>query len=233
MRKGLLLFCLFLSLFLGINVAHRMKKEICFASQVYPASEFPLKERKSFVFVVYGYNQADWVQRSLRSILEQEYDAYRVVFIDDFSQDATFTKVKNYIEENHQTEKVLLLQNREKMGYIACLYQVVHGLLDQEIVIPMNAQDWLTHPKILEQINQIYQDPDVWMSSSKAISFPSYNTIPNGLNSFYAAIFKQFSFQTLIQESSYLNALQKIAQTKDKKLQDIFIISNQAAIYEK
>ncbi len=187
--------------------------------------EFPISSRKSFVFVVYAHNDTLWVERSLRSLLEQEYDYYRIVFIDDGSVDNTFATAQNFIEENNQSSKVLWIYNEKKEGFSSCLYHAVSNTLDQEIIVPIQAKNWLSHSGVLTKMNQSYQNPDVWTILSPSLRFPSYEISSENILSFYAALLKGISLDTWKNKES---PLQKVSEGQIKYLQDILIISNEA-----
>ncbi len=192
--------------------------------------EYPITSRKTFVFVVYAHNDALWVQRSLHSLLEQEYDYYRIVFIDDGSVDASFATAQHFIQENNQSSKVLWIHNEQKQGFLFCLHHAATNTLDQEIIVPIYAKDWLSHSGVLTKINAIYQNPDVWTILSPSLLFPSYETSPQGLSSFYAALLKGIPLETFIQtkEDIYTKPLQKASEGQTKYLNDVLIVSNTA-----
>src|ERR1700723_2053814 len=66
----------------------------------HPEIDFPVTEEKQFAAVVYSYKNAKVSERVLKSIFEQEYDHFRVIFFDDASQDGTFEKVQSFVLEN-------------------------------------------------------------------------------------------------------------------------------------
>ncbi len=223
MRKISVFLCLIFALFWGLKTGKKLPIE---SSPLLDSRiEFPLKERKTFVFIVYAYNQAEWVERSLRSIFEQEYDYYRIVFIDDGSKDFTFETAQSFVAENNQEEKTLFVHNEEKLGMIPCLHKVIQGLLDQEIAIPLLAKNWLSHDGALTRMNEIYQNPDVWLASSSGIEFPSYAMQPSGIDSFYAVLFKQLP-QKQGKESTYVPSLKELAQGKIRHVSDVLLFNN-------
>lgn len=187
-------------------------KEKPFA-QVHPEKEFPVVEHKSFVIVVYAHNQALWCERALRSIFEQDYDHYRVVLIDDGSTDGTAEVAKQFIIDNNQSEKVVLLRNQTKLGRIASLSPVVEACLDREIVVPLDAKDWLSSPMTLNQLNGAYQNPDVWVAFGQAIDYPSYKIGEAMQISYYATLFKEIE-----QVDDYLPLLVEKAGGRVRKL---------------
>ncbi len=168
---------------------------------------FPLTEYKSFAIVVYACNQATWCERTLKSIFEQDYDHYRVVFIDDASNDGTYEKASDFILESNEERRAILIRNETRLGPVGSLYRAIDGCLDREIAIPLDAKDWLAHPSVLSQLNAAYQNPDVWYASGQAVEYPSYAKEDaageNASCSFYAGLMKQIRLEDLTQEGRF------------------------------
>ncbi len=186
------------------------------------AESFPLTEYKSFAIVVYACNQESWCQRTLRSIFEQDYDHYRIVFIDDASNDGTYEKARDFIVESNEERRVILIRNETRLGPVGSLYRAVDGCLDREIAIPLDAKDWLAHPSVLSRVNDLYQNPDVWLASGQAVRYPSYSIVESADSdapcSFYSGLMKQIRFEDLCKEGrfaaakkSYLIPLRQLA----------------------
>lgn len=200
------------------------------------AQEFPLREHKSFVIVLYAHNQSLWCKRALRSIFEQSYNHYRVIMIDDASIDGTEEIAKNFILENNQDEKVILIRNENYLGPVASLYRVIDNCLDREIIIPLDAQDWFTTPHVLTRFNALYQNPDVWMATSWAVEYPAYQiSEENGPVCYYAALFKEIKLRDLISKGrfttnplAYLKILMNLAKGKVHRLPEPLGFKNQA-----
>jgi glycosyltransferase involved in cell wall biosynthesis len=58
-------------------------------------------------------NEADKrYKRNLDSIFHQDYDNYKVYYVDDNSEDRTAELVKNYIRKNKLYEKIKFYQNK-------------------------------------------------------------------------------------------------------------------------
>ena len=205
-------------------------------ADIHPEKEFPLSEHKSFVIVIYGYNQASWCERSLRSVFEQDYDHYRVIYIDDGSVDLTAEKANQFIVDNNQQEKVIFIRNETRMGEVASLYRAVDHCLDREIVIPLFAKDWLSSPLALNRLNLFYQNPDVWLIFGKAIEYPSYEINQMAQASFYAALFKQIRIEDLFQKGrfassrqAYLGPMIEMAGGRIRKMEDPIAFFNTAS----
>ncbi len=184
-----------------------------------PSKDFPLTEHKSFAVVIYAYNQSLWCQRALRSVFEQDFDYYRVIFIDDGSTDGTSEIAQQFIVDNHQDHRVIVIRNEQHLGPVACLYRAIDSCLDKEIIIPLDAKDWLAHSMTLTRQNAIYQNPDVWMTFGQSIQYPSYEIFSPILSdlmnrkgqfhfpcSFYSALFKEIHLQDLFKKGLFAKA---------------------------
>ena len=186
--------------------------------------EYPVTERKSFVVIVYAHNKAAWCEETLRSIFEQEYDYYRVIFIDDASTDRTFQTAKRFILESHQEPRVVLMRNEARLGPLICLSRAVESLLDREIAIPMDGKDWLSHSGVLTRLNQIYQNPDVWMASGDSLSYPLYQKQEGGVETFYASLFKQLPGDA---EKNWIATLEGLSRGRVSRLKEPLLFSNE------
>lgn len=197
--------------------------------------EFPVIEHKSFVIVIYAYNQDQWCQRALRSVFEQDYDHYRLIVINDASIDQTEARAKQFILDNSQDGKVIFITNETHIGPVASLYRVIDSCLDREIVIPLLAKDWLSSDMVLNKLNIAYQNPDVWLSSGQSIDYPSYAIRDDGQISYYAALFKEIPLKDLFirgkfasHPETYLAPLRQISSGKIRKLKEPLSFCNLA-----
>ncbi len=247
-RKLFCLLAVLLSLVFGywMGEARSGNKKIVLKQQpmLKPNRDVPFSEYKSFAIVVYSYKDAAWCIRSLCSIFEQDYDHFRVLFIDDGSRDGTFDKVQSFAIENHQDHRIILIQNQQHLGRVACMHRAIDQLLDREIAIPIDAKDWLAHPRVLSRLNAVYQNPDVWLTASSPMLYPSYEMSPalERLDahpsahipvSFYAALFKQIRLSDLVQEGrfvekreAYLSPIIQMSGERFRLLNEPLFIAN-------
>lgn len=221
------LFC-FVSVFFMIILGLKVGAKTADAKVSSSHAEFPLTEHKSFAVVVYGYNQADWCERSLRSVVSQDYDHFRVIFIDDASLDKTKERVEAFILDQSQQHRISLLSNASHLGETASLYRVIETLLDREIVLPIRGKDWLIHPNVLQDLNRAYQNPDVWLSSSFPLIYPTYEMQPASPIAFYAALFKQIQLCDLMRSKDYLAPLKQLAGQHIQALAAPLVFENMA-----
>ncbi len=200
---------------MGEDPAVKKKSAPKLKISVDPNRDCPVIESKPFVFAIYSYQQAAWCQRALRSIFEQEYDNFRVIFFDDGSSDDTFEKVQAFALENNQEHRIILIRNEERLGPVACLYRAVDQSLDEEIVLPMDGKNWLLHEQVLRRLNAVYQNPDVWFTVMNPMQYPTYAMGPNlssvgeefslhAFVSFYSGLFKQVRLADLMQDGRFV-----------------------------
>lgn len=228
-----IILALFLGFWFGQPKKTTKQKELF--TEIHPEKDFPVSEHKSFVIVLYAYNDGLWCERALKSIFQQDYDHYRVIVVDDGSIDQTHEKSKDFILKNNQDEKVILIRNQQRLGTVACLYRAVDSCLDREIVIPIEAKNWLSSPLALKRINLAYQNPDVWLTFGKTIYYPSYDIGESKKASFYAGLFKQLRLKDLFQKGlfvdrleSYQSSMIDLSGGRIKKIKDPITFTNKA-----
>ncbi len=232
------------------------KKNIQFASGIHPEREVTPTEYKSFAIVLHAHNDAAWCERALTSIFAQDYDYFRVLFVDDGSSDDTFEKVQKFVLDNEQHQRVILLRNDETLGPVACLYRAIEYCLDREIIVPCSARDWLAVPTVLSRLNQAFQNPDVWLSFGQAIRYPSYEIAqppewkPSAIEKqgygepflqvpccFYSSLFKQLPLSELFLDGSfakesaaYILPMLELAGGRFKSLAEPIAFDNQTLL---
>ena len=110
---------------------------------------------KPMVVVVPSYNNIRWCKKNLRSILNQNYGNYRVIYIDDASVDGTSEAVKKIVRARHAEPLVQLIVNKERLGALANLYHAIYSCKDDEIIVTVDGDDWLKHNDVLKNLNTV------------------------------------------------------------------------------
>ncbi len=153
-----------------VNVFFKEKKELL----------YPVAEHKPFVIIIPSYNNIEWVEKNLKSIFAQKYDNYRIIYIDDASRDGTDERVKDLAALAQHEHHFELIQNESNQGACENIYRAVHSCRDDEIAIILDGDDWLAHDRVLERLNEIYANHDVWMTYGSYIEYPTYSyTVAN------------------------------------------------------
>ncbi len=200
---------------------------------------FAVVEHKPFVVIVPSYNNSLWVEKNLRSIFEQKYDNYRVIYINDASTDSTLLQVEELTHQFGQAHRFVLIDNETNRGAMENIYRAVHLSDHDEIVVVLDGDDWFSHDRVLERLNEIYANPEVWVTWGSYVEYPSYSTqhvanfarplplsvIESGkvrdyskkhwclsqLRTFYAGLFKQLKLKDLMFEGKFVDATNDVA----------------------
>jgi glycosyltransferase involved in cell wall biosynthesis len=180
---------------------------------------------KPIVVLTTSYNNEKWVEQNLRSIFQQDYSNYRVIYIDDASQDQTPNLVEVLVK-SYPKLRFNLVRNQVRMGALANIYHAIHDLCaDEEIVVSLDGDDWFYDSQVLKQIDQVYSTQNVWLTHGTLVEFPSkhqfwsrplpYHIIaengfrayrcPSHLRTFYAWLFKKIRLEDLQHEGSFFS----------------------------
>lgn len=203
-----------------------MKKIVLLLSVIanFMGQSFCLDE-KPMVVIVPSYNNAQWCYQNISSILEQKYDNYRVVYIDDCSQDNTAEIVDNLVKTYGQEHRFTLIRNKRRCGALANLYYAIHACADDEIIVTVDGDDWLKHQGVLAKLNEAYATQDIWLTHGRFVetlsgwdgwcievphnvvkknAFRTYRC-PSHLRTFYAWLFKKIKKEDLMHEGKFFS----------------------------
>ncbi len=125
-------------------------------------------EQKPIAVIVPAHNNSTWCTTNLNSLLTQRYNNFRVIYVDDGSTDRTADLVQHYLSQCDSKNQVALIQNSNRTGTLSCIAQAAKGISYGEIIVVVHGNDLLA-PDALNKINQIYSNPDVWMTYGKSI----------------------------------------------------------------
>jgi glycosyltransferase involved in cell wall biosynthesis len=199
---------------------------------------FAVTEHKPFVIIVPSYNNGEWAERNLRSIVSQKYDNYRVIYIDDASTDGQLKIVNDFLTFYQVEHRFEVIHNLSNKGACENIYNAIQSCLDGEIVVILDGDDWFAHDRVLERLNEIYANPNVWLTYGSYIEYPSYTyTVANfaqlvpekileknsvreyakqhwcfsHLRTFYASLYKKIKQADLLFDGKYYDAANDVA----------------------
>ncbi len=185
------------------------------------------RAEKEFVVVIPSYNNAKYCEQNLLSILGQDYNNFRVIYVDDASTDETWEKVERLVNQSKLKDRVTLIHREKNVGSLANLYEVINSCHDNEIVVRVDGDDFLAHPFVLKKLNKVYSEGDVWMTYGNYLDYPSYKQNPqiceelpsdvirkgnfrnykwvtSHLQTFYAGLFKKIQKESLMRGGVFL-----------------------------
>jgi glycosyltransferase involved in cell wall biosynthesis len=191
------------------------------ARQIYDLQRYNSKGEpfmKKIAVIIPSYNNRQWYERNLCSVLAQDYHHFRVIYVDDCSSDGTGDLVAKFIADHHSNHLIHLIRNPVRLGALHNLYNTIHTCTDYEIVVVLDGDDWLAHNRVLKKLNDVYSNPARWMTYGQYLSWPDnlvgcsreipsdiinrnsfreYEWCTSHLRSFYAWLFKLIKVEDL------------------------------------
>lgn len=191
-------------------------------------SLFSKIEEKPFVIIIPSYNNEKFCIANINSALDQRYQNYRIIFINDCSSDRTLELVKKTVSKSHKQEIVTIIDNTTRQLALANYYYVIHNnTKDDEIIITLDGDDMLASPYVLKHLNLAYsnREKEIWLtygqmrflSNPKARSwvcdmpkkivkenrFREYTHLPSHLRTFYSWLFKLIDIEDLQENGEF------------------------------
>ena len=121
--------------------------------------EKPKKQNIKFSIVVPNFNNANWINKTIESVLNQTYQDWEMYIIDDMSTDNSVEVIKKY-----KDKRIELIQNEIKL-YNGGSRNI--GILKAKKSNPegyfifIDSDDWLANETVLETLNNYIADEDL------------------------------------------------------------------------
>ncbi|MBS1986308.1 glycosyltransferase [Candidatus Dependentiae bacterium] len=191
---------------------------ICLALHVVLCNAY----QRKIVIVTASYNNQRWYQRNLRSVFNQNYDNWHLMYIDAASPDGTGNAVEEFVAKSGKQDKVTLMKCSERKGPLENQFNAIHTCDPRAIIVILDGDDWLPNPDVLSYINHIYSDEKIWLTYGQFLEYPSYTTgfccpmpidvvknnafrqfthIPSHMRTFYAGLFQRIKKEDLCDET--------------------------------
>lgn len=115
-----------------------------------------------FKIIVANYNNEEWTEYCLSSILTQTYTNWEVIFVDDASTDRTVAVAEEIIAGDPRFE---IVRNPRRMGGTYNHMTQFRRVLDGDtVVVALDGDDWFYDITTLERLDKMYRDGDYWMT---------------------------------------------------------------------
>lgn len=172
-------------------------------------------EERPFVIIIPSYNNEAYCIANINSALDQRYNNYRILFINDCSTDRTLELVKQTVNRSHKKNFVTIIDNEERQLALANYYYAIHNnTMDDEIILTLDGDDMLASPYVLKHLNTVYSNrkKEIWLTygqmrylanpktkswvcdiPKKIVEenrFREYTHLPSHLRTFYSWLFK-------------------------------------------
>jgi len=103
------------------------------------------------------YNSVDFVEDTVRSIMNQTYTNIEIVIVDDASTDGTMKILEKLSKED---KRIKLLQNKKNLGITDNMNNGIHKCNGKYIAI-LDGDDWAYPYRIEEQVKLMEKDEEV------------------------------------------------------------------------
>ena len=113
-----------------------------------------------FCFITSSYNQVQFINKNLESILLQDYHTYRIIYINDASTDNSLEILNNFVH-THPDIDMLLITNKKRMGPAYSRFRACQETNDNEICVFLDGDDYLYSKNVLRILAEIYQDINI------------------------------------------------------------------------
>lgn len=189
-----------------------------------PLDRSAVDQEKRIVIVTASYKNADWFKWNLDSVLNQHYENWHLIYVDDCSPDRTGELVKEYVKERGLEDNVTVICNTVRKKALANLYTAIHLCEPTDIVVLLDGDDRFASRDVLKEVNRMYADENVWMTYGQFIRYPQgtlgwcqpmpaeviannafrdYPVPPSHLRTFYAGLFHKIKFNDLMYEGDF------------------------------
>ena len=165
----------------------------------------PVMEKKGFVVIISAKDDASYCEQNILSVLSQDYENYRVIYIDNGSADSTAKKVHTFLQNHDFDGRVEFVRSEPEASEGENLYRAVHSCQNHEIVVRLRGDDFFAQNRVLEKLNHYFADPDVWMVASDEILYSTYDKVrsPCYYQAFYSGLFKQIKLEEFLSEGKF------------------------------
>lgn len=120
---------------------------------------------KSFVFIIPSYNNEKWYKWNLDSIFNQCYPFWRIIYVDDASNDNTKDLVKEYVKEKGFQDKFKIIEKKINTKQAHSRWMAYQYCYNDEICCMVDGDDALYDDKmLLYKINKKYLDNNLLIS---------------------------------------------------------------------
>lgn len=115
-----------------------------------------------FRIITPSYNNEEWAEYNIASVLNQTYTNWEWIYINDASTDRT----RELVDEMMPTDpRITLIHNEKNVGAMTNYFERgLEGVDDDTIVVHLDGDDWLIDIFVLEKLNEFYNRRDPLMT---------------------------------------------------------------------
>lgn len=160
-----------------------------------------------FSITINTFNHVDWIERCIRSCVEQDYDNFEVIVLDDISTDGAFEiceKIKSEVGD-----KLIVLQNENKIySQVKNILTLTQQSRPNSVVVSVDGDDWLKDNQVLNKLESIYRHGDVWMTYGRYEEHP-HGHAPTEYHPYPSDVIERNSFREYNWLASHLRTYKR------------------------
>jgi len=115
------------------------------------------------------YNGAEYIEKCINSIMSQSHKDFKCYITDDISTDNSVDVTKDLIKGD---DRFILIENKTKHYQPGNYDQVIRDnieILDNEVIVEIDGDDWLPDEDTLNRINKLYTNKEVWIANGSFV----------------------------------------------------------------
>jgi len=136
-------------------------------------------QQHKFIVIVPVHNSVNYIEGCLNSILSQDYKNYELCVMDDCSTDGTWLKIGEICNRDWARFNMCRNEYRTKCALLNFIKAIELFSFDREDVLCLvDGDDKLADNSVLFYLNEVYNDPNVWMTYGQYVpassKYPPY-----------------------------------------------------------
>jgi glycosyltransferase involved in cell wall biosynthesis len=164
---------------INLQTYHKIENNSCHMPYVptfikRPSLDIP---EKKITIIIPSYNNALYFQENLKSVLNQNYNNFHIIYVDDASPDLTGNLVEEFIKANKLENKITLIKNTYNRKALANIYKAIHMCNPEDIIMELDGDDALSNPNILKETNALFSTYDIWFAYAQYRNLPEDKAI--------------------------------------------------------
>jgi len=128
-----------------------------------------------FIIITTSYNINKWLPINIITLKLQSYKNWRCVIIDDHSDDGSYNTAINLTKDDIRFSVIKTPKKRSGQGVATITAIDFIKPNTEDILIEVDGDDWLSSTFVLEYLNQIYQNTNIWMTYGQYQMYPTGN----------------------------------------------------------
>jgi glycosyltransferase involved in cell wall biosynthesis len=128
-----------------------------------------------FIIITTCYNVSPYLEHNITVNKFQSYTNSLFVYVDDNSSDNSYDILISLTKED---DRFIILKNinngSQAKSYIHAIEYLKENnlIFPEDIIVEIDGDDWLSSTFVLEYLNEIYQNPEIWMTYGQYQMWP-------------------------------------------------------------